>query len=425
MSLWRIVLRELIYRKSASFIALGAVAVAVSVTVAILSLLRSHEARAQHVARQREQTQQERMQTLKDDIYASMDGLGLNVSLLPQGQEMANWLSADFGAKRMPEDYVEALKRADPETFAQPTARLRRTLLWPEKQWSVIVAGTEGLIAGQKEEGDRVRLQPIPSGAVWAGHEIWRGLELEEGQTVRIDGHEFRVGRRLPEEGSRDDITLWMPLADAQTLLDEPGHINEIVATGTRAAWEAEAAVQDEVDRLLPGVQAVVNVPRMTSSLRARLGAERESLAMIRMEQETQGQLMRTRKRLALLLNGLMAVVCGGWIGLLAYGNALDRNVETGLWAALGMPRRRIVFLYSVKWAGLCLTGALLGLALGQTVFVQLRAMPAGADGPVFYADIFAGVLLAALALAALAGGVPAHLVSKKDPSIMLREEGS
>ncbi len=422
MSLWATALKELGFRKAVSLTAILAVTVAVASAVAVLSLLRAHETVARERAAVRERETLERMEALQDAIHEAMAGLGFNVSLVPEGQDLGNWLSAEYGAERIPVEQAARLKAGRLQTLDRLVAQWRQAMEWPEKRWRVIVVGTEGRIPGQERAEQRGTVRRIASGSVWLGHEIWRGQDVKEGDSFVFAGREFRVERCLPQEGSRDDITVWMPLADAQALFDEPGAVNEIAAVATRAAWSDADAIAEEVARFAPGLRAVVNAPRMAATLRARLSAEREALAMTRLEDATQAHLRRTRARLAWLLTGLLATIGFAWIGLLAYGNVRARSVEAALWTALGLSRWRLVLLYAAKWAVLGMIGAALGAALGLAVYGAVHGR-FGSGALAFHADIVLLVPIAAALAATMAGGIPVRGLAGKDPSTILRED--
>jgi ABC-type lipoprotein release transport system permease subunit len=216
-------------------------------------------------------------------------------------------------------------------------------------------------------------------------------------------------------------------LSDAQDLLQERGFINEMVAIGTRAAWTEPGRMQREIEALAPELRVVVNAPRTAAALRARASAEHETLAMTKLEEEARTRTVHNRSRIALALNGLMALICGAWIALLAYGNTVERNTEAGLWFALGVPQGAVARLFAAKWLSLCLLGAALGLGAAPVLTrVGARWLPRFRLTDVSWrinADTAGLALLLALALAGLASWIPVRLAARRDPAALLKGE--
>ncbi len=82
-------------------------------------------------------------------------------------------------------------------------------------------------------------------------------VALNVGSKVRLLGRQFTVVRCREERGTKDDITVWINLAEAQEMLGRKGRISAIWALECRCAWADLAKVRAEIARILPSVTDV------------------------------------------------------------------------------------------------------------------------------------------------------------------------
>jgi len=127
-----------------------------------------------------------------------------------------------------------------------------------------------------------------------------------------------------------------------------------------------------------------------------------------------QALLMSVFAGFALLLAGV------GIYGVVAYSVA-QRTHEIGIRMALGASRGMILAGVIVRAGALALAGAALGLAAAWAVIPMLGSLLYGVG--VFDASVFAASALLLVALAALAGLVPALRAARVDPMVCLRYE--
>ncbi len=71
---------------------------------------------------------------------------------------------------------------------------------------------------------------PVAKGTVELGAELGRRLGVTGGGKLELRGRSYDVASVRPEKGTRDDLTIYMLLADAQSLLGLEGRISEINA---------------------------------------------------------------------------------------------------------------------------------------------------------------------------------------------------
>jgi len=427
MSLWRLVVRELLFRKGNGLLGFLAVAVSVGAVAGTMTLHRLHEEETCILLDAREAEVVKRMASLQEVVRNAMDSLGFNVIILPEGQDLGDWYSQEYGEKHMPQKYVKRLRDAGLKTIERAVGQLRKRLKWREKKWTVILVGTEGRIL---RETRKAQFYSVPRGEIWLGHEIHQGLSLSVGETVRMKRREFRVGRCLMEEGNKDDITVWMSLKDAQDLLREENVISEIVAVETREGLANLGGVKAEVSGVLPGVQVVEDLSKSVAALRAQLGAEEKARAMIDLERETQYRLLRGKRRLSAALNGIVFLVCAAWIGLLAFSNVSERRSEVGIWRALGVPSWKLMFLFATRWLFLAVSGGICGVLSGVWFAGRLGLAegPAVTQGLGFVMkrivdmELLGTSLGLVMALTFVAVWIPVYVSSRQDPATVMQD---
>ena len=111
MSIGRLVLREILFRRLGFALAVLAVAVAVAVLVGQVLLLDEHDLRTEQFLAVARQTLKDAMAKLDDDIRIITNNLGFNVLILPKDVNLFDFFAKDYADKYMPEDYAERLAR--------------------------------------------------------------------------------------------------------------------------------------------------------------------------------------------------------------------------------------------------------------------------------------------------------------------------
>jgi ABC-type antimicrobial peptide transport system permease subunit len=124
---------------------------------------------------------------------------------------------------------------------------------------------------------------------------------------------------------------------------------------------------------------------------------------------------------LAVFFGGLAALLAAvGLYGVLAY--AVSRRArEIGVRMALGASRRRVVGMVLGETAAMTLTGTVAGLAAALALSRYTESLLFGVTTK--DAAAFAGAAVLMLAVAALAGYLPARRAAAVDPALALRAE--
>jgi hypothetical protein len=430
MTLWRVAFSEIAHRPWSSATAWLGVAAAVAATVSVLGTLRVQETRSERTLAAGEAEVRRRLESVEEDVRRAMARLGATLTIIPEGQSLGDWFAEDYAAKTMPEAFFDRLVAARPSTLDPLTPQLRRRARWPETGWTVIVVGRRAPRAGAESAGSRTSSCTAGPGEACVGHEIHRGLGLKPGASFRLMDRAFQVRECLPETGSRDDITLWLDLGDAQALFGCRGQINEILAAATEASWKRPDGPREEVAAALPGTQVIEDRSKLLAEKLARLHSAQQAAEALQGERRGRRALRSERQRAAWALSGVVLLLGAAWMGLLAARNVRERRQEIGLWRALGLTSGRLACLFAARWLVLGGIGVAAGVAVGISVAAGTARSVLGGEGTAgsFPMDRFAGgdtaaVMAAALALTVALAAVTAAAAARQDPAAVLHEE--
>lgn len=387
MSVLRLIVREILYRKLGFLLGIAAVAAAGALLVGTITLSTAME--------------RETVRLMRD--------MGFNVLILPEGADMSEFWSADYAAEEMPEDYVHQLAQSDVVTVRHLVAQLQKKVQWEGR--TVLLTG----VLPEVQMAHLSRKPPmgleIEPGHAVLGYQLAHDSPLRPGDTITLSGEgESTLTISACVEGptgSKDDIRIYAHLHDVQEFLGRPGRINVIEAL---SCYCPEAREGERLTRIVTDIQRVL--PGTRVSLVRNIALARENTRLM------------VEKYAALVMPGV-AGICVLWMGLLALGNVRDRRAEIGVLRALGVGSGPIAALFMGRSVLAGLAGAAVGFALGTGLALQVGPVlfPATARhiAPVYGSLL--PLLAGAAVLCALASYIPAMLAVVQDPAVVLREE--
>jgi len=428
MTVWRLIAKEIAYRKINFALAVLAVAVAVGCLVGELALLAAHETRAEKLGEDQAAAARDRTRRLEDDTRVITIKLGYNVLILPREQDLAEFHLLGHTTKTMPEDFARQLAGATVITVQHLLPTLQQKVEWPEKKTSILLMGTRGETPPAHRDPKKPIRDAVPRGEMIVGSVLADQLHLAVGDEAPLMGRPFKVREVRPPAGNEDDVTVWIHLAEAQDLLKQPGRISVILALSCFCAEATPEGLRREITKVLPETQVVELSSQAATRRAARARAAAHSEETAAAEEAGLTAARTERHAFAAWVVPLVIIACTVWVGVLAFLNVRERRDEIGILRALGTSARKIFSLFIGKslmagFAGAAV-GYAAGLALGQAWMRWESGGAAGAaQAPIFDVSLLAAVLVLAPLLSAMAGLLPALTAAQQDPAAILREE--
>lgn len=417
MTLARLILREIRHRKINFALSVLGAAVAVAAVLATIGALRAYDRQTEAVIDEMEAATKAEMTKLEDEIRKSMKGLGFNLFIFPEGQDLSEVYAEGFASRTMPEAYVTKLAESGVVTVNHLLPSLTKKLEWPERKRTVILIGVRGEVPIAHRDPKKPLIDPVEPGHLVMGYELHRSLGLEKGDTILFMGREFLIDDTYEARGSKDDITLWMNLGECQEMLGMPGRINAIQALECNCATvDRLGEIRAELGEILPGTRIIETQSTALARAEARNQAAATAVAQIEAKKEQRARLRGDREALAGWLLPLATLVSMIWIGLLAFINVRERLAEIGILRAIGVKGRTILGAF----LGRAILAGLLGGAMG-ILAAEVANLPSVGTGPLISSSEWIIALVAAPSLAALAAWLPSLAAAQRDPAEVLR----
>jgi len=439
MNLWSLISREIRYRKTGFIIGLVCVTAAIASLVGSVTLFDAYDRRTDEILIEREQETKEEMDRLERDYRIMMRDMGHNVMILSDQQSLHAMRTRGYPDTTMPEEYVHMLSEGHVETLNHLLPVLEQRITWPEQDIDIVLFGTPGQIPIYHQarfltdEGEYRNpiVEPMPRDAVRVGAAVAREIGLRPGDTVTMMDEEMRVEEIKRPEGDHRDLRVWVHLDKAQEWLDKEDKINVIWALECICDIDALGKIEEEIHKIIPDVHVEEMSSMVIARGQARQRAEEEAKRSIAAAIEHRTQMGEAQRAFAAVLVPLVMIASGLWVFFLILSNVRERESEIGILRAIGVKEAKIMAVFLGKAIIIGLIGAVAGYFTGVISGVSLAALWEGAlpfTGTIktmemFSPAMFAGSVIIAVALCAVAGWIPALQAAGKDPADVLRDE--
>ena len=413
MTLAQIAVNNLLRRKLKMALVLAGLVVGIATAVAIYSIV----------------------ETMKAEMAGQMAAYGANIVITADTGEIA----FAYGGINIPEVLfdVEQLTMSDVSAIHSSLSGSMVRAVLPRLLGMLQVKGQVIVIAGSDRQSDfqvkpwlRIRnmLAPENSGAetrsssgmaaakldlnredftnlnlesseVILGSGVSYALNLYPGDTISLDGHDFRIAAILQKNGSSEDNQVLMDLTAAQELLGRPDEVSVIELSADYNAG-SEDSLLEQLNLILP--QAKI------TSLRKVLLDRNELVA----------QLTRfgTAITILVLLTGFLTAT------LTLSGSIRERTREIGIFRAIGFRRAHIIRILLLENLLISTLGGLLGYLAGTAIARLAGPLLANAVLLVpWRLDMLLLAVPLALAIGCLASLYPVWQAARLDPSDALR----
>lgn len=417
MSVWRLIRREMTYRRGNACLSLFLVAAAVACFVASVLLLRVQEEQVQAASTNLE----EAGKALDDEMRKITLGLGFNIVVLSGDEDLQQFTLSGVPAGTMPESHVDKLSNSKLVKINHLLPIVTREIEWPETGKTIVLTGTRGEVPIAHKAMKKPLQDQVPQGTMIVGYQLAQQLDLKPGSKTTLLEREFTVGKVRQELGDVQDSTVWINLAEAQEMLGMQNLVNAILALECNCqAVDRIAEVRDELAGILPGTQVI----ERGSKALARAEARTKAKTMAEESKQRAETQLGEQQRFAGVLVPAVLLSAGLWIGLLCFLNVRTRSAEVGILRAIGVKSRQVVAMFLGKAVLIGCVGAVLGLLLGLTVVWGLptEAVTKPITQYLSWQDVLLALLLAPL-LSAIASWIPAVLAARRDPAVVLQGE--
>jgi putative ABC transport system permease protein len=388
MNPFKLVIRELLYRKVSSLVILMTVIVASTVSVAIITLSKASENETRKIMREQ----------------------GLNLYIFPKGTNLIDFYSVN-NTETFPEDYVDVL--ANSKTF-DAVRHLTGILQLKYPDWIDPNGSRQNIVVmGYKDEAMQRFLNKqetmgfdVAKGTVHVGALLWKNIP--EGETFKILGkdgvqHEFEIARRLVEGRGMIDQGVAFNLEDLQEVLGMEGQINKIEALGC-------VCHDGRINNARNQVQTIFSDLEVT---------EISSIADAR---ENQRLMMNKYGSFIIPFVILSALLISG---LLFYANVTTRRYEIGILKATGKSNFFITLIILLKAFVIGLIGSITGFFVGSMIAKSFGAgifqFTAASIEPLW--NVFAYSVVIFPVLWMLSSWIPALLATQVDAARTLSGE--
>ena len=427
MKIRQLVVKEILHRKLNFLLSVFAIIIATASLLCSVMLLHVYDLRTSQILQKKEAALKQRMDKLKDDTRKSMLKLGFNLVILPESQNLSDWYSDDYSKKYMPESYANKLAASNIIYIRHILPILQEKIIWPEYNRTIILVGTRGEVPNLNLSPKKPMAQPVPEGTIILGYELHTTLNIKVNDRIKLMGKTFTVKDCYKERGSKDDITAWISLKDAQDLLKKENLINAILALKCLCTGDVLPTIRKEVEKILPGTQVIERGSRAIARAEARIQVQNEAKRTIQKEKEGRQIIGNERKRMVSVLIPVILFACALWVAFMGYINVRSRREEIGILRSVGVSSKTIFMLFTWKHIFIGIIGSLAGLILAGILILSFTSTMSSIRSELFASTMTIKLALISVIGATLltiaAGWIPSMIASGQDPAEVLREE--
>lgn len=279
----------------------------------------------------------------QDSVDDRIDYIGPSLSLVPKGISSSDLVRSDMRGLSFTSEQLLFVRNDFSSLLRGAEARLITKLPVGDRTVPVV-----GIDFARARSYPFSRYSPGP-GQVLLGALLAKKLDLNANDMVPVSGKEFTVHTVLETAGGTDDLSLFMTLHELQDLTRNRGLVNEIRLFPLNAS--ALNALRDDLSALYPQLDVI--------------DSNRGTVA----EQEIDSTLLSYQKVIYSAAFLLLAIC----IMISTYINLDGRKIEVSTIYTLGVPRKVILLVLSLRTFWITLPGAVIGYA-GALLVTLLQA---------------------------------------------------
>lgn len=437
VNIWLIIKNELIHKKAGFITGVLSLIIATAGFVTAMILLRGDELATERILIEKERELREEMVQLEDDYRIIMRNMGYNVLIVNENQSISELERNGFTTTYIDYEDVWIIAESGMTTLNHLMPVLQTKIYWEEQDTEIFLSGIRGQVPVYSKpafltDDDEYRspiMERVPNGMADLGEEVAVTLNIRPGDVITIRGEEFEVNRVYSRRGTRDDLSVWIPLDKAQSILGLPGKISGILALECVCATEELGQVSREVRKVLPHTKVYEFSSLIAARADVRGRAARLHEEIMNAEIAHQMDLREEKERMASLLIILLITGASVWIFVLILNNVRERKQEIGILRAIGFSRLKVLKIFLGKSVLMGVIAAVMGCMLGVPAGILWNGQGPAFDSAGIVAGaplvslpiIFTGLILAPL-MALTAGLLPSVIAANQDPADILGE---
>ena len=365
MTLFSIIWKEFTYRFRITLVAIATVAIAVAGVICASAILRQFDRVTERIISQKEKDVADQTAQLQEEYRKIGTSMGFNILILPKDQNLADLYADDFATQTMPDWYIDTLAHSKIATIQHLLPLLQQKVMWPERKRTVLAVGTMGEVTLVGGEAKKPMRDNVAAGSMYLGYELANGIGGKKGAVVRFMGKSFTVAGAYPRRGTKDDITLWINLAEAQALFGKQGRINGILALECQCAMAKPDSVRSEIGAILPNTQVVEFASQALARAESRSKAAAYAKTAVESEKIARALVRHEKEKYVGLFLFVLTGLCVVSVGSLSYVNVRQRRLEFGILRAIGFTAQDVTMLVTGRSLLIGATGAIAGAVMG------------------------------------------------------------
>lgn len=327
-----LLVKELKANKSSAFINILVIVTGICLVITTGIILNDDYHRSEKTYRDKIDQTTATMNEMTQDYQRFIRILGHTSKIISIDQNKSNLLHTGYAEKEFSESLMDSLV-GKVQLLDRLCPVLRKRLTLPAYNRTVFITG----VGEEKSRSSHnSALLPMPkAGTVILGYEVHKPNKLKSGDYFSITDKKFVVAECLDTKGSREDISIFLNLSDAQDLFGSKNRINEILAVplivdGKRISREVKKFSGNRLDALLSRGKTLTRVKAIQSSLGvARKRIEQEKALL----EEVRNKSIRTF--ITVTLSTLIVIMV--WTGLTSYAEVRRKWKELAILFSIGI----------------------------------------------------------------------------------------
>lgn len=342
---------------------------------------------------------------MKGEIADKFDEIGANMTVVPKSDDLSlsyggvSVSDISFDVKELEMSAIEKIKSIkNKENIAIVAPKLMGTIQAAEQDLLVVgVDFTSELRMKKwwKLQGSR----PEDKRDLILGSELAKSLNKKPGDSLQIEGEDFRVSAIIEATGGQDDNAMFMGLAETQRILDKPGVISFIEVAALCSTCPIEEIVM-QISNEIPTakVTAVKEVVQARKDVVERFAGMAMAVSLI-----------------VLLIGALVVLVT-------MMSSVNERTREIGIFRAIGFRKSHVINIILLEAIIVSIIGGVIGYLVGISLAKVFAPIIAQMDVLIEWKpEVAVGALVISILVGLLASAFPAFKAAGKDPVESLR----